>query len=98
MLLGLRIVHVDAVVPIDVPIGGPALNANNVPIKALLYPAANPGFKRALCRAIAKNILMVLLFPMCFIMFFFKNNRTGYDIMTRTIVVEENFNPVLRRR
>lgn len=92
MMMGIRIIHVDAVVPLEpLPIGV------NQPLRALLYPASNPGFKRALCRAGAKNLLMALLFPMCFVMFFFKHNRTGYDLITKTIVVEENIAPILRR-
>ncbi|XP_065073444.1 protein FAM8A1 isoform X2 [Ochlerotatus camptorhynchus] len=97
MLMGIRIVHVDAVVLLDPPQPGMAANNQN-PIKALLYPATNPGFKRALCRSIAKNALIALFFPMCFLMFFFKHNRTMYDIMTKTIVVEDNPAPMLRRR
>lgn len=97
MLMGIRIVHVEAVVLLDPPQPGVAANNQN-PIKALLYPAANPGFKRALCRSVAKNALIALFFPMCFLLFFFKHNRTMYDIMTKTIVVEDNPAPVLRRR
>ncbi|EAT42367.1 AAEL006098-PA [Aedes aegypti] len=95
MLMGIRIVHVEAVVLLDVP---PPVANNQIPIKALLYPATDPGFKRALCRSVAKNALIALFFPMCFLMFFFKHNRTMYDIMTKTIVVEDNPAPVLRRR
>ncbi|XP_055626672.1 protein FAM8A1 [Toxorhynchites rutilus septentrionalis] len=96
MLMGIRIVHVEAVVLLEPPQPGFMLNNQN-PIKALLYPATNPGFKRALCRSVAKNALIVLFFPMCFLMFF-KHNRTMYDILTKTIVVEDNPAPVLRRR
>lgn len=107
ILMGIRIVYAEAVVPLPPPQQQqqqqqPGIflnnNNNNGQLRALLYPASNPGFKRALLRAMAKNILMALLFPMCFIMLFFKNNRTGYDVMTKTIVVEENPAPLLRRR
>ncbi|XP_058834484.1 protein FAM8A1 [Topomyia yanbarensis] len=98
MLMGIRIVHVDAVVLLNPPQPGRVANNNQNPIRALLFPAANPGFKRALCRSVAKNALIALFFPMCFLMFFFKHNRTMYDIMTKTIVVEDNPAPVLRRR
>ncbi|XP_055591669.1 protein FAM8A1 [Uranotaenia lowii] len=97
MLMGIRIVHVEAVVLLDPPQPGLAMNNQN-PIKALLFPATNPGFKRALCRSVAKNALLTLFFPICFLMFFFKHNRTMYDIMTKTIVVEDNPAPILRRR
>uniref|UniRef100_A0A1Q3FH54 Putative conserved plasma membrane protein n=1 Tax=Culex tarsalis TaxID=7177 RepID=A0A1Q3FH54_CULTA len=99
MLMGIRIVHVDAVVLLDPPAPAGGLVANQqTPIRALLYPAANPGFRRALCRSVAKNALIALFFPMCFLMFFFRHNRTMYDVMTKTIVVEDNPAPVLRRR
>ncbi|KAL9703051.1 hypothetical protein quinque_006569 [Culex quinquefasciatus] len=98
MLMGIRIVHVDAVVLLDPPPAGGLVANQQTPIRALLYPAANPGFRRALCRSVAKNALIALFFPMCFLMFFFRHNRTMYDVMTKTIVVEDNPAPVLRRR
>lgn len=94
--MGLRILYVEGVVPLDqFP---PGINLNNtIRMRALVYPAANPGFKRALLRAIAKNMLMTLMFPMCFVLLFFRHNRTGYDVMTKTIVVEQNALPLHRR-
>lgn len=97
MLMGIRIVHVDAVVLLDPPPAGGLVANQQTPIRALLYPAENPGFRRALCRSVAKNALIALLFPICFLMFF-RHNRTMYDVMTKTIVVEDNPAPVLRRR
>lgn len=96
IIMGLRILYVEGVVPLDqLP---PGINFNNtIRMRALLYPAANPGFRRAFLRAIAKNMLMTLMFPMCFVLLFFRNNRTGYDVMTKTIVVEENAAPIRRR-
>lgn len=68
------------------------------PMRALIYPAQNMGFQRAMIRALAKNVLMTLMFPLCFIMLFYRNNRTSYDIATRTIVVEASGQrPPLRR-
>lgn len=96
-VLGLRIMYVEAVVPLPQQ---PAANVNhlhNMPLRALIFPAQNLGFRRAFTRALAKNLLMALMFPLCFIILFFRNNRTSYDIMTKTIVVEENSAPVLRR-
>lgn len=66
--------------------------------KTEITAGSNLGFRKALLRALAKNLLMALLFPFCFAMFFFRSNRTSYDIMTKTIVVEENPAPVFRRR
>lgn len=92
-IMGIRIVYVDAVVPIG-QINAEANIFTPSQIRAILYPASNPGFRRALFRAVAKNMLMTLMFPMCFVLLFFRNNRTGYDVMTKTIVVEGN--PILR--
>lgn len=104
ILMGIRILYVEAVVPLDQAgqnLQGQPLQFNNMgqqqPLRALLFPAQNPGFKRAFSRAFSKNLLMALLFPLCFVMLFFRNNRTSYDIMTKTIVVEENPVPILRR-
>lgn len=99
IFMGIRILYVEAVLPLDPAAQQPA-NLNNLPqtsLRALIYPAQNPGFKRAFGRALAKNLLMALLFPLCFVVLFFRNNRTSYDILTKTIVVEENAQPVLRR-
>jgi len=100
IVMGIRILYVEAVVPLD-PVPPVDINLNQLnhtPLRALVFPGANLGFKKALARALAKNLLMALLFPFCFAMFFFRSNRTSYDIMTKTIVVEENPAPVLRRR
>lgn len=68
------------------------------PLRALIYPAQNMGFQRAMIRALAKNVLMTLMFPLCFILLYYRNNRTSYDIATRTIVVETPAQrPQLRR-
>lgn len=98
IIMGIRILYVEGVVPIVPQVGAQGINYNNLmQMRALLYPASNPGFRRALLRAIAKNMLMTLMFPMCFVLLFFRNNRTGYDVITKTIVVEENPSPVRRR-
>lgn len=97
LLMGIRILYVEAVVPI----GQVNVEANFFApsqMRAIMYPATNPGFRRALMRAIAKNMLMTLMFPMCFVLLFFRNNRTGYDVMTKTIVVEGNPVPLRVRQ
>lgn len=96
IIVGIRILYVEAVVPIgQIPVE-PNFNVSTQ-MRAIMYPAANPGFRRAFLRAIAKNMLMTLMFPMCFVLLFFRNNRTGYDVMTKTIVVEENPVPIRRQ-
>lgn len=96
IIMGIRILYVEAVVPIVQMNVETNFNASSQ-MRAIMYPAVNPGFRRALLRAIAKNMLMTLMFPMCFVLLFFRNNRTGYDVMTKTIVVEENPIPIRRQ-
>lgn len=93
MLMGLRIIHIEAVVSLDVQ-----PQNMHMPIRALVFPAQNAGIVRAFARAVAKNLLIALMFPLWFAVLSFKNNRTAYDIMTKTIVVEENHTPLYRRR
>lgn len=102
--MGLRLLYVEAVVALPAAGGQPGVapaaaagGQITTPLRALVFPAQNLGFRRAFIRALAKNLMMALMFPLCFIMLFFRNNRTSYDIMTKTIVVEENATPVLRR-
>jgi len=99
MLMGIRVLYVEAVVLLE-PMQRGALINNNRPVKALLYPARNLGFLRALMRALAKNIFVTFLFPICFVIFLNRNNnRTIYEIITRTVVVEAQLQaPPLRRR
>lgn len=96
IIMGIRILYVEAVVPIGQMNIEPNFNTS-AQMRAIMYPALNPGFRRALLRSIAKNMLMTLMFPMCFVLLFFRNNRTGYDVMTKTIVVEENPVPIRRQ-
>lgn len=111
LVMGIRILFVDSVVIVDpdppaaAAAGGavagnvPGVNYLNNRVKALLYPARNPGWKRAFCRAFIKNatVIIPVVYPVYFITFMFRNNRMGYDVLTKTIVVEENQNPVMRR-
>ncbi|EDW09633.1 protein FAM8A1 [Drosophila mojavensis] len=93
-LMKIRILYVEAVVPMQAPVMPQfVFQAQREPLRALVYPAETPSFFRALLRAFAKNLVMTLLFPICVIMVFFKNNRTAYDVITKTIVVEANRNP-----
>ncbi|ALC40634.1 CG8237 [Drosophila busckii] len=92
-LMKIRIVYVEAVVPLQPPVMPQfVFQPQREPLRAVLYPAETPGFIRALMRAFAKNLVMTLLFPICVVMIFFKNNCTVYDIITKTIVVEANSN------
>lgn len=85
-LLGLRVVSASAVIPVE---GRPRETV-------LLYPGRPLSFLLALVRSLMKNFLISLLFPLCVVLFVFRHNRTGYDLLCGVIVVEENMYP--RRR
>uniref|UniRef100_A0A182Y731 Uncharacterized protein n=1 Tax=Anopheles stephensi TaxID=30069 RepID=A0A182Y731_ANOST len=97
MLMGLRIVYAESVTVLE-PQPQPGLLSNQVPLRALLYPGTTPSFVRAFARAAVKNVVIAFLFPMCLLLLCFRQNRSIYDVMTKTVVVEDNPNPVLRRR
>lgn len=81
-----------------IPISLISLQRFHQSIRVLLFPGEVPNFQRALMRALCKSIITTILFPMFFLMVFMKNNRTVYDIMTKTIVVEKPLEvPILRR-
>ncbi|KAH8320404.1 hypothetical protein KR067_002354 [Drosophila pandora] len=96
-LMKIRIHHVEAVMPLQ-PQALPqfVLQPQREPLRALIFPAETPTLWRAFARALAKNLVMTLLFPICVVMIFFKNNRTAYDILTKTVVVETNSNAMFR--
>ncbi|XP_068144895.1 protein FAM8A1 [Drosophila tropicalis] len=95
-LMKIRIHYVEAVFPLQV--APQFVLQPREPIRALLFPAETPGLIRAFMRALAKNLVMTLLFPICIVMVFFKNNRTAYDMITKTIVVETNSNATFRNQ
>lgn len=104
LVMGIRVLYVETVVIVQPQDGQPgqpanAINYLNNRAKALLFPARNLGWKRAFCRAVIKNatVIIPVVYPVYFITFMFRNNRMGYDVMTKTIVVEENQVPMLRR-
>ncbi|XP_045770472.1 protein FAM8A1 [Maniola jurtina] len=85
-LLGLRVVTASAVIPVE---GRPKETV-------LLYPGKPLSFLLALVRSLMKNFLISLLFPLCVVLFVFRHNRTGYDLLCGVIVVEENMFPPRR--
>lgn len=95
LLLRLRIVYVEM---LTVQLNEPADLNGTGPVRAIMYPASNPGFRRAFLRALTKNLVFALLFPVCFVFLFLRNNRTFYDVITKTVVVEENPSPQRRNR
>ncbi|XP_031566931.1 protein FAM8A1-like [Actinia tenebrosa] len=57
--------------------------------KVRVVPGMNPGWWRASLRALVKNFSMTFLFPVFLTIFFFKHNRTIYDIISGTVVVDK---------
>lgn len=92
LIMGIRILHSEAVMPLEQQLN------HSQGIRALIFPANQLTFLRALFRSIAKNLLISLLFPIYFMLFFYKSNQLVYDLLGKTVVVDFNPNPVLRRR
>lgn len=92
LILGIKVIHAEAVIPLE-------QQANHSQgIRALIFPATNLTFFRALMRSFAKNLMVTLLFPVYFMLFFYKYNQLIYDMVCKSVVVEYNPNPTLRRR
>lgn len=76
--MGLIVIQIDNILPAPGPI------QNKVTVTA----CSNLGFQKALTRAILKNLFIAFLLPICFTIYIFRYNRTGYDLMSKSLVVE----------
>ncbi|XP_004549258.1 protein FAM8A1 [Maylandia zebra] len=74
-LLGLRVVTCDTSTLIR-------------PNCVLVVPASNVSFSASTVRALNKNFSIAFLFPVFITLLFFQHNRTVYDIVAGTIVVQ----------
>ncbi|KAL1464079.1 hypothetical protein WDU94_003761 [Cyamophila willieti] len=79
-LLKLRVIRADSVIPVR----------DNI---VLVYPGTDLGFSNSLVRSFTKNIHVTIMIPISYLFFFFPFNRTGYDLLSKSIVIEE---PVAR--
>ncbi|XP_053972703.1 protein FAM8A1 [Hylaeus volcanicus] len=79
-MMGLRVIQCRNVTPVDRP---------NDPDVVLVSPGTDLGLPLALGRSIVKNMILTFLFPVCFGLFFFRFNRTVYDLLCDSIVVED---------
>ncbi|CAH1400477.1 unnamed protein product [Nezara viridula] len=59
----------------------------------VVKPGTNLGLATAFFRSVAKNFVLALLVPTSFAFIFFPHNRTGYDMICSTIVVEDPIIP-----
>ncbi|XP_034947508.1 protein FAM8A1 [Chelonus insularis] len=81
-VMGLRVVQCRSITPIERSDGTEAV---------LVSPGTDLGLPLALGRSIVKNIIMTLVFPICFSLFSFRFNRTGYDLACHSLVVEDSY-------
>lgn len=76
-IMGLKVVRCDTVIPTGV---------NMVKVT----PATDLGIFWALVRSFLKNFSLAFLFPVCFSLMFLPYSRTLYDVVAKSIVVENN--------
>ncbi|MEQ2295883.1 hypothetical protein AMECASPLE_019133 [Ameca splendens] len=74
-LLGLRVVTCDTSTMVR-------------PNRIFVVPASNVSLSASTVRALNKNFSIAFLFPIFITVLFFQHNRTVYDIVARTIVVQ----------
>lgn len=74
-LLGLRVVTCDTSTLVR-------------PNRVLVVPASNVSLSASAVRALNKNFSIAFLFPVFITLLFFQHNRTVYDIVAGTIVVQ----------
>uniref|UniRef100_T1IKK7 RDD domain-containing protein n=1 Tax=Strigamia maritima TaxID=126957 RepID=T1IKK7_STRMM len=53
-----------------------------------VQPGGDLGFSWALLRSFIKNFSLAFFFPICFTLFLLPHNRTAYDVLCNSIVVE----------
>ncbi|KAL3289456.1 hypothetical protein HHI36_022880 [Cryptolaemus montrouzieri] len=80
--MGLIVVQVENITP------APGTIENKVRVN----PCSNLGLQQALTRAVLKNLFIGFMLPICFTMYIFRFNRTGYDVISKSLVVEYNPN------
>ncbi|XP_016126410.1 protein FAM8A1-like [Sinocyclocheilus grahami] len=74
-LLGLRVVTCDTTVLVQ-------------PNRVLVVPASSVSLPASTVRALNKNFSIAFLFPIFITLLFFQHNRTVYDVVAGTIVVQ----------
>lgn len=90
-IMRLRVLYVEAVVPrqhVIIPIYY-IFQLLHQSYWVKLYPADSLTLTRAFIRAFTKNFVVTLFFPICLNLIFLRNNRTTYDIISKTIVVQQ---------
>ncbi|XP_008199359.1 protein FAM8A1 [Tribolium castaneum] len=78
--MGLMVIQVENITPV------PGQSDDVVRVS----PCLPLGIQKAIIRAILKNVFLGVMLPMCFTLYVFRFNRTGYDAMSNSLVVECN--------
>lgn len=55
----------------------------------LVEPGTDLGLMRASIRSVIKNFIVALFVPFTFTFLYFQFNRTGYDVLAQSIVIED---------
>ncbi|KAL1123200.1 hypothetical protein AAG570_002287 [Ranatra chinensis] len=84
-LMGLRVISCQS----STPLPG-RQQADEV---VVVRPGTDLGLTTSLIRAVVKNLVVTFLIPAGFAFLYFRHNRTGYDIICNTIVVQEPLVP-----
>ncbi|KAK2589126.1 hypothetical protein KPH14_001951 [Odynerus spinipes] len=84
-IMGLRVVQCRSIVPAERP---------DDPDTVYVQPGTDLGFPLAFGRAVIKTLILSSVFPICFGVFFFRFNRTGYDLICNSIVIEDPYRNV----
>lgn len=82
LMMGLRVVQCRTVTPVERP---------NDPDLVLVSPGTDLDLFLTLKRSVVKSLMLVSFFPICFDILFFRFNRTGYDVVCNSIVVEDPY-------
>jgi len=80
LIMGLRVFKVEEI------------QMTGLPDRVRIKPADDLGIFWATLRSILKNMAVAFLFPVMFTFMFLPYNRTLYDVMTKSIVVEVDVN------
>ncbi|KAL7741634.1 hypothetical protein ACLKA6_019402 [Drosophila palustris] len=86
--MNLRVLYVETMVPLEQQ--REVFQVQSTAFWALIYPAVTPNGLRTFLRVVTKNLIVTCIFPVCIILLFPRNNRTTYDIISKTVVVEMN--------
>ncbi|KAH8377574.1 hypothetical protein KR093_006110 [Drosophila rubida] len=88
-LMNIRVIYVRTLLPVQ-PRPAPIYiyQVYSDPYYAVVYPAITPTAERILMRVLLKTFIVHCSVPFCLLLLFPRDNRTTYDMMAKTVVVE----------